>query len=268
MQDLPIDKPPSFHASQHGEVPSEDDMGFNDPQNILYTNLQGEGLPERFRERLAELEQMLQLTHQLVTIHCGIQVKRRKEEGVLPSDASEESEWRRAAYRVRVMETYFQDGIYPWFVSPGPSTCTENIAVERSRFHWELLTKWLMGILLPRPVTASVEAIFQSIGETIKSTKNTSENTLFLGILQVFTYDEIRDDLRTSIRGIKYKLDQRTHEIVRMKSSQTSIEALLAYDQANYMFNERTWQMMKPEVEKYILETGIGNIRDPPSVPV
>ncbi|PMB68531.1 hypothetical protein BM221_005110 [Beauveria bassiana] len=120
MQDLPIDKPPSFRAPQHGEVPSEDDMGFNDPQNILYTNLQGEGLSERFRERLAELEQMLQLTHQLVTIHCGIQVKRRKEEGVLPSDASEESEWRRAAYRVRVMETYFQDGIYPWYADARP----------------------------------------------------------------------------------------------------------------------------------------------------
>lgn len=115
MATLPIDKPPSLHDSETEGLPDGDDMGFKDPQNIFFVNLHGESIPERLKERLTEHEQMLQLTHRLVTIHCGIQVKKRKKEGVLPSDASEESAWTRAAYRAKVMETYFQDGTYPWY---------------------------------------------------------------------------------------------------------------------------------------------------------
>lgn len=113
---LPIDKPPSLHVPLSGEKPDDDDMGFNDPLNILYINMKSEGIPERFREQIAELEQMLLLTHQLSTIHAGIQVKRRKEEGELPLDESEDSQWKRASYRANVQDTYFQDGVYPWYI--------------------------------------------------------------------------------------------------------------------------------------------------------
>lgn len=115
MADLPIDRPPSFGAASK-EIPTDEDMGLHDAQNIFFVNMRAPDLSGRFDERLAELEKMLLLTHQLVTIHCGIQVKKRKEEGTLPSDDSEASEWKRAAYRVRVMEVYLQDGIYPWFM--------------------------------------------------------------------------------------------------------------------------------------------------------
>ncbi|KAM3497329.1 hypothetical protein MY10362_009317 [Beauveria mimosiformis] len=196
MADLPIDRPPSLHLLKQEDIPSDDEIGFNDPQNIAYVTLHAEGLSERFRERMAELEQMLLLTHQLVTIHTGTQVKRRVAEGVLPSDGSEESEWKRAAYRVRVMENYFQDGVYPWLVSPGGFSRTQAVSVQKNMFHWELLSQWLGGILFPRPIAASLEAIIQSIGETIRNTRDTSTNRTFLGLLQVFTYDEIRDDLR------------------------------------------------------------------------
>ncbi|OAA33981.1 hypothetical protein BBO_09372 [Beauveria brongniartii RCEF 3172] len=268
MADLPIDRPPSLHLVKQEDIPSDDDMGLNDPQNIAYVTLHAEDLPERFRERVAELEQMLLLTHQLVTIHTGTQVKRRMEEGVLPSDSSEESVWRRAAYRVRVMENYFADGVYPWLFSRGGSIHTQAVSVEKTRFHWELLSRWLAGIVLPRPIAASLEAIFLSIGETIQNTRDTSTNRTFLGLLQVFTYDEVRDDIRASYRGINYTLDQQVHEVVHRKSSQTLIEAAPTFIQADYAFNEHTWNAMKSEVEKYIIETGIGNIRDPPSVPV
>lgn len=116
MADLPIDRPPSLHTPLFGEKPDDDDMGFNDPSNILYINMNGGGLPERFRDRIAEFEQMLQLTHQLSTIHAGVQVKRRKEEGELPLDESEDSQWKRASYRANVQDIYFKDGVYPWYI--------------------------------------------------------------------------------------------------------------------------------------------------------
>jgi hypothetical protein len=58
---------------------------------------------------------MLRLTQQLATIHAGIQVKQRKAEGSLPADDSDASRWKRSQYRARVLETYFQDGVYPWY---------------------------------------------------------------------------------------------------------------------------------------------------------
>lgn len=59
---------------------------------------------------------MLRLTHQLAVIHCGIQVNRRKKEGLLPGDDSDDSRWKRSQYRARVVDTYFNDGVYPWCV--------------------------------------------------------------------------------------------------------------------------------------------------------
>lgn len=212
VESLPIDKP-SYKAPRSNEIPSDDDMGLNDPDNILYVNMEAAGLGQRFKERMEELEQMLQLTHQIATIHTGIQVKRRKEEGQLPTDDSDESKWRRSTYRTRVMDTYFKDGIYPWYVthmhklaakltgmyrmySPASNSVHKQISVEKSRFHWELLTAMLAGIVLPRPLAASLEAIFQGISQTIKETSFTSEKRAFWSILQVYTYDEVRDDLR------------------------------------------------------------------------
>ncbi|PIG87837.1 hypothetical protein AARAC_009859 [Aspergillus arachidicola] len=92
----------------------DDDMGFNGPQNIEYVNMEGVGLPARFKERIDELEQMLQLTHQRATIHAGIQVRDRKAEGALPRDDSDSSRWKRSQYRARVLDTYFEGGVYPW----------------------------------------------------------------------------------------------------------------------------------------------------------
>jgi hypothetical protein len=116
VADLPIGKPPTHAPRNSSDIPSDDDMGFNDPDNVLYINMTGPDLGERFKDRIDELEQMLQLTHQLATIHAGIQVKQRKEEGSLPTDDSKDSSWRRSQYRARVLDTYFQDGIYTWCV--------------------------------------------------------------------------------------------------------------------------------------------------------
>lgn len=58
------------------------------------------------------------------------------------------------------------------------------------------------------------------------------------------------------------------HKTVRHKNTQSTINAGFEYNNADFVFNERTWNLLKPEVEKFILDSGIGNIRDPPDVPV
>ncbi|KAB8200474.1 hypothetical protein BDV34DRAFT_230236 [Aspergillus parasiticus] len=97
--------------------------------------MKGEGLPARFKERIDELEQMLQLTHQLATIHTCIQVRDRKAEGALPRDDSEFFRWKRSQYRARFLDIYFEGGVYPWMFKDNGSSVDKNINVERSKFH-------------------------------------------------------------------------------------------------------------------------------------
>lgn len=115
VREIPIDKPPN-RAPRNQEIPYDDDMGFNDPANVLYVNMTGPDLGVKFKDRIDELTQMLQLTHQLATIHAGIQVKRRKAAGELPTDRSNASGWIRAQYRARVLDHYFNNGTYAWCV--------------------------------------------------------------------------------------------------------------------------------------------------------
>ncbi|PHH60333.1 hypothetical protein CDD82_2314 [Ophiocordyceps australis] len=266
---LPIDPPPPYKAPMGKvEKPSDEDMGLNGPNNIIYVNMEGPGIAERFKERLNELTQMLQLTHQLATIHAGIQVMRRKEEGALPGDDSEKSQWLRAQYRVRVMDTYFNDGIYAWIYSPRSERKEKEFKVEKRQFHWELLATMLAGLVMPRPIAAALEALFQGVSDTIQKTEYAADRHSFWSMMQVYTYDEVRDDLRASLRNINYVLDQQMHTVSKRKSTMTNIDIYFAFGQADFEFNERTWNRLRREVEEYIEERGGENIRDPPEVPV
>jgi len=264
---LPI-RQPTMRAPSRTEIPSDDDMGLNDPQNVLYINMEAVGLDGKFRDRIHDLEQMLQLTQQLATIHAGIQVKQRIAEGVLPGDSSKDSQWRRSQYRLRVLETYFLGGTYTWIYSPLSTTSRNGIRVERSKFHWQLLTYVLAGIVLPRPLAASLEAIFKGIGDTISETTYSPNGRSFWNMIQVYTFDEVRQNLSASLRNVTYTLDQNMHTVTRNKNTQTTISVDFDFGQSDFSFNETTWRTLKPTVESYINGTGIDNITNPPTVPV
>lgn len=166
------------------------------------------------------------------------------------------------------------------------STVDKRIDVEKSRFHWELLFNMLVGIVIPRPLVATLEAIFKGIGDTIEQSSFTGDHRTFWNMLQVYTYDEVQDDLRgckygpvtslaaqfinldKALRNIVYSLDQEMYTVVKRKSSSQTINVGFYFAQNNFAFNESTWRSLKPDVEKYIKDTGIGNITNPPTVPV
>jgi hypothetical protein len=106
---IPVLLPPPGVPYDSDDRPSPEDMGINDPNSIIYVNLRAKNVPERFNERLKQLESMLNLTHQWLDIHAGIQTGRRKKEGQLPSDSSDESSWRRSDYRVKVVDTLLSE---------------------------------------------------------------------------------------------------------------------------------------------------------------
>lgn len=54
----------------------------------------------------------------------------------------------------------------------------------------------LVGLVIPRPLVAALEAIFKGIGDTIEESNFTGDRRTFWNMLQVYTYDEVQDDLR------------------------------------------------------------------------
>jgi hypothetical protein len=58
------------------------------------------------------------------------------------------------------------------------------------------------------------------------------------------------------------------YTVSKGKGSMTTIHVSWSFEQIDYAFNETTWRSLKAEVEKFIRDTGIGNITNPPTVPV
>ncbi|KAE8402891.1 hypothetical protein BDV37DRAFT_284217 [Aspergillus pseudonomiae] len=261
--DLPIGKPPGMTP---GEIPNDDDMGFNDPQNLIWINMMGSGISERFRDRIEEFKDMLRLTHQMATIHAGIQVMQRKAEGTLPTDNSDSSRWKRSQYRARVLETYFQDGTYPWINPSQHETVSEKVDVEKQSFHAALVNTMLKGISRVGSLSPPLERIVKGVADTISGTEFTPKQQSFCGMLQVLQYDEIRDDLRVSIRNITYTLDQEMYKVIKGKDALSQINVECDLGRNSFEYSERAWKMLQSEVERYIKDIGIYNIEDPLTV--
>lgn len=79
---------------------------------------------------------------------------------------------------------------------------------------------------------------------------------------------ECLTDRDKAFRNLTYTLDQEMHTVTKTKSTQTTVRVRFHCGQNDYSFNERTWRDMRPEVERYIRQSGIGNITNPPTVPV
>lgn len=71
-----------------------------------------------------------------------------------------------------------------------------------------------------------------------------------------------------ALRSIDYTVGKDMQTVIENKSTQNAINVDFGFSQANLAYNERTWQILKPEVEKYIAGTGIGNIKDAITVQV
>ncbi|KAI0969218.1 hypothetical protein F4678DRAFT_481235 [Xylaria arbuscula] len=94
--------------------PTEEDMGKGDPNTIAYANIRANNIPAGHEQEILELEKMLDLTHQWLDIHTGIQTKIHKAKGTPPKDNSAPSRFKRADYRIKVLDTIISGGSCGW----------------------------------------------------------------------------------------------------------------------------------------------------------
>ncbi|KAM0308325.1 hypothetical protein ACHAO8_010095 [Botrytis cinerea] len=51
-------------AASGDEAPYKDDLGSDYPQNIIYASFKSKKIPDKFKDRVHKLEQMMKLTQQ------------------------------------------------------------------------------------------------------------------------------------------------------------------------------------------------------------
>ncbi|RFU34782.1 hypothetical protein B7463_g1574, partial [Scytalidium lignicola] len=259
---IPVILPPPGVPFAPDDKPTEDDMGVNDPDSIIYVNLRAKKIPAKFNERLQKLDDMLNLTHQWLDVHAGIQTKNRKKEGKLPSDQSDASAWKRSDYRVKVVDTLLSENC-AWIYNPEREDFSKGISVKKVQFHLDLLKHMIAGLAVPTGIQSKLEEAFKGLSELIIKTEKTSENRAVWVLFHVYTYDERRDDIVASLRNISYRISQNMKKIVVGKSSYNDIEVDFAFARRDYKFNEETWNKIHPEIKTFIDDTAAGQVRNP-----
>ncbi|EEP81172.1 predicted protein [Uncinocarpus reesii 1704] len=242
-------------------------MGEGDPPTVIYVNFTSKKIPEKFNARVKELDSMMKLTHQWLDTHAGLQVKARKAEGEIASDDSPEAKWKRSDYRIKVVDTYLTENC-SWVYTPRSEKYTKSIKARKVDFHFELVKNVLAGLIVPTSLTQQLEAIFKGISDTVMKTQHTAEKRAVWSLIQVYTYDEMRDDVRCSLRCISYSIDQDMKKIIVGKASYESISLDFSYLNGDYHFNEDTWKEVKSEVNQFITGRAVKQIRDTTKVPV
>ncbi|OTB18513.1 hypothetical protein K445DRAFT_20069 [Daldinia sp. EC12] len=262
ISELPITLPPIGTPISKDDVPNDRDMGKGDLDTIFYVVLKSQKVPDKFSSRINELEEMLDLTHQWLDIHAGSQTKKRKEEGALPSDNTDESRWKRSDYRAKVVDTILSSHC-AWIYNTEQEHLRHTIDVKKASFHLELLSNMLKGIMVPTKVLKKLEEGFKALGETIISTKSVSVTHGVWALFHAYTYDEAKDDMRATFRRIYYNITEDMYNTAAGKSSIEWISVDFVYDQGSYTFNEKIWNGVKGDIEKWIRDIAVPQIRNP-----
>ncbi|KAI1377827.1 hypothetical protein F4677DRAFT_413664 [Hypoxylon crocopeplum] len=244
------------------DKPTAKDMGEGDPDSIIYVNLKAKNIPDKFKSRIKQLENMLDLTHQWLDTNAGIQAKNMLKKGKLPSDSSDESSWKRSDYRVKVVDSVLKNSC-AWIYSPNQERVSKRINVKKATFHLELLKDMLSGLALPTGINKKLEKAFEGLSKVIVKTEKTAENRAVWTLFHVFTYDEHRDDFTASLRNVSYRLSQEMKDILVHKSRYERIDVDFAYTRADFKYNENTWVKIEPDITKYIEEIAAKQVRNP-----
>ncbi|TGO55927.1 hypothetical protein BOTNAR_0234g00180 [Botryotinia narcissicola] len=111
------------------------------------------------------------------------------------------------------------------------ATCPRNerykkhIETDEVEFHMQLIQSILDDLVVPTHQRTELESIFKPISYAVAQTQNTSESLVFWSLIQVFTYNEIRDDIQAIVVG---------------KGSHERISVEFFYKYGDYNLNENT----------------------------
>ncbi|KAI1108959.1 hypothetical protein F5Y14DRAFT_456497 [Nemania sp. NC0429] len=259
--DIPVLLPPPGSPYKRGP-PSLIDMGKDDPDTIQYFNIRTNNIPAGHEDRIKKLEEMLDLTHQWLDIHAGKHTGEQKDKGTLPSDDSEDSQLKRSNYRIKVLDT-IMDGNCPWIMTARDESIHNQIRVKKAEFHATLIKDIMAGITTVKRISTAIEQAFQSLSNIIVKTQHAREGRLSWSFFNVFTWDDVTQDVKGSIRIVLYKISGEMAEYVINKLEIQEVRLGFDFHQAEYLFSDYSWGRYQTDVEDFLEENGRKKIREP-----
>ncbi|KUI71270.1 hypothetical protein VM1G_07414 [Cytospora mali] len=252
--------PPSFGAPTSV---TEEDMGKGDPDTINYINIRTNDIPSGHEERIKHIEEIIDLTHRWLDIHSGIQTKIQKDKGTLPTDMSMASQLKRSDYRIKVVDTIMSEGSCGWINLSHQDTTNYKIRVKKAEFHTQLLKDMLAGITTVQGISAKIERVLESIGDIIVRSKDQEQEKSVWSFFNVFTWDDVTQSVKGSIRIIWYRVSGEMVEYTVHKASYKEVQMQFGFHQTEYTFVESLWTSSAKTVRDFLEEYGNKKVRDP-----
>ncbi|KAI1451532.1 hypothetical protein F4805DRAFT_473572 [Annulohypoxylon moriforme] len=262
LKDIPVLLPPPGVPYDGNRVTPED-MGKDDANTIHYINVKTNQIPPGHEKRIKELENMMDLTHRWLDIQSGIHTKKQKEAGRLPTDIGIKSQLIRDDYRIKVINTILAEGNCNWLVVSKIHEVEYRIQVKKADFHLEIVKDIMKGITTVASISKSIEDVLVSMFDITAKAKNNMENHFFWSWFNVFTWDEVTEEVKPTIRIVYYRVSEDMVEYCINKAKYQQVNMAFDFSDGQYTFVDSLWVMYQDAISKFIYDYGDIKIRDP-----
>lgn len=168
----------------------------------------------------------------------------------VPQDESPESSAKRVGYCARVAEYDMKST--PWLAMSSSQIKNKTISTRVSTFHATLVDAILEGfVTLPSSAYQALEGVFNTITRAIETRSKVNDNIQQYIISERYEYSPITRTIRSFIRTSLFEITNEMVEIQRKKSSLTTIDVAIAYNEYEAQFNMNDWETASDLIEEW-----------------
>ncbi|KAF5024531.1 hypothetical protein F66182_3294 [Fusarium sp. NRRL 66182] len=142
-------------------------------------------------------------------------------------------------------------------------TSRKRIKTTKAEFHMEIVADILAGITTVAGISQALECVLEGFSKVVLQSKEDVQDKSFWSFLNVFTWDDVTQDVKGSIRIIWYRVSGEMIEYTINKATVSEISLALEFQQSQFTFVELLWDSSKAELIKFLTEYSNKSIRDP-----
>ncbi|TGO63376.1 hypothetical protein BCON_0013g00220 [Botryotinia convoluta] len=168
----------------------------------------------------------------------------------VPQDESVASAAKRVGYSARVAEYDIKNT--PWLRYSKSENKNKSISVSSKHFHAALADIILEGfVILPASGSGDSENVFKVLTKAVETRSQVSDNIQQYLILQRYEYSPDTKTIRSIIRTSLFEVTSEMVEVQRKKSSSTTINVPIAYNEYEAEFNMDDWTQASDMIEEW-----------------
>ncbi|QSZ37275.1 hypothetical protein DSL72_009369 [Monilinia vaccinii-corymbosi] len=181
--------------------------------------------------------------------------------GSVPQDGSVESAAKRVGYCARVAEYDMKST--PWLSMSKSEIKNKTISTSTHSFHAVLVDAILEGFVsLPSSAYGALENVFKVLTTAIETRSKVSDNIQQYIISERYEYSATTKTIRSFIRTSMFAITQEMVEIQRKKSSSTTINVAISYNEYEAQFNMDDWAVAADAIEAWKKEKMEDYVKD------